>query len=147
MKSVSEARLLAIRYAEDEEFAQEFERELTALYEEHMRRLKRIAALAGIGPDAPELRFARGRFAAAAPVTESSSGVDSLRAVLRAAAAEEHGLTRGQIAKQLGVESHAISLTRALKILEDRGEVTQEGYRRSARYALAVEGRSSKRPG
>lgn len=143
---VSDARLLATRYAEDEQFAEEFERELTALYEEHMRRLKRIASLAGIGTDAPELRFARGRFAASA-ATESSLDLEEVRKALKSASGDQQGLTRGKIAKQLGVESRAIALTHALKLLKDRGEVTQEGYRRSARYALVPEVRSLKRRG
>ena len=141
---MSDARLLATRYAEDEQFAEEFERELTALYEEHMRRLKRIASLAGIGADAPELRFAR--VGLAAPLaTDSSLDLEGVRKVLKSASGDGGGLTRGMIAKQLGVESHAIALTHALKLLKDRGEVSQEGYRRSARYALVPEVRPPKR--
>lgn len=134
----------AQRYASEAKFAEEFNKALSDIYEEQLRRLERIAAWSAVR--AGELPVARSPFPAQVAPAERGSGAVQPEQVARvleqygpakgARGAAAGGMTRGQIAKVLGIDSRDPGLTRALRALRERGRLHQRGERRAARYAL-----------
>ncbi len=134
----------ARRYAQDEDFAEAFEQALADYYQEQLKRLERIAARAGMVEKGKELPLARHRFANLPPLVETLVDPARVLAVLERTSSRD-GLTRGQLAKALGLDSRDPGLTRALKLLKEQARVTQEGERRAARYFVATTARDRKR--
>jgi hypothetical protein len=129
----SGAREAALRYAEDSEFASEFESVLQEIYLEHLDTLRRIRTRLGAPADEPSetgLRPASGREGNA--LVAGAVTPERVQELLGASAGV--GLTRGDIAARLGIDSRDARLTRALRALKVSRMVKQNGIRRSARY-------------
>jgi hypothetical protein len=132
-------REAALRYAEDSVFASEFEQALYEIYVEHVETLKRIQRRLGKAGErqangAPVLAMT----AKLLPGAEASGSItpERVRKVIGASAAI--GLTRGDIASRLGIDSRDIRLTRVLRALKVDRLVRQTGSRRAARYHVVA---------
>jgi hypothetical protein len=120
------AREAALKYAEDEEFARAFEHALQEIYEQHVARLARIQKRLGdrVKPEA-------------APGAAGLSGkllVTPERVQEIVSTASAKGLTRGDIAVRLGINSRDARLTTVLRTLKSDQLVRQSGAKRAARY-------------
>jgi DNA-binding NarL/FixJ family response regulator len=121
------ARDAATLYAEDEEFARDFEQALQEIYDLHIARLARIRRRLG-DRDGDTQRSAAE--AVATPVTP-----ERVHEIVHAAPAR--GLTRGDIATRLGISSRDARLTTVLRSLKADQLLRQSGARRAARYFAA----------
>jgi hypothetical protein len=131
------AREAAARYAEDEQFAKEFEQALQELLTRQFLRLERIAARAGLSAKVEQLPFARSAFKSSELRPELAVDAEKVHGVLEQSGGKT-GLTRGEIAKALGIDSREPGLSHALKLLRNQGRLLQRGERRSARYTIST---------
>jgi hypothetical protein len=120
----------AKRYAEDDNFAEHFDRVLADLYQQQLSRLERIGRKLGVNEPAAEAS-AKPAAAQATTTRLMPSGIEELLRKNRSGP-----MTRGEIALQLGADSRDSDLTRALRMLRDAGAITQTGNRRAARYSI-----------
>jgi hypothetical protein len=127
------ARDAALRYAEDSIFASEFEQALQSIYVEHLETLRRIQKR--LGAASVETQDAGAE--PAPPKRARGSQADLItpeRVQELIGASPARGLTRGDIAARLGINSQDVRLTRVLRALKVDRLVRQSGVRRSARY-------------
>lgn len=117
------ARDVALLYAEDENFAREFEHALQEIYDQHIARLARIRKR--LGDRAGDAERAN---------QHSLTVVTADRVHEIVNAAPPKGLTRGDIAARLGINSRDARLTTVLRSLKAEQRLRQSGARRAARY-------------